>query len=252
MQLLRGAAGPSDDPALDVAIAHALLRRASRGESGPVLRVYRPQHRVAAFSRRDTLLPGFPGAVRAVRDAGFAPVIRPQGGRAVAYTEQALVVDHIHPHPGFPTGMDARFATYGALWAEVLGARGVDARVGAVPGEYCPGAFSVNARGQAKLVGTAQRLVRRAWLFSAVAIYDDADVIGQVLTEVYDRLALPFDVASVGAIRKEAPGLSLDALAAAVVHAYGPVSLANLAPDVLEAAKELLPDHGTSSTKCPD
>lgn len=243
MQLLRGAAGPSDDPALDVALAHALLRRASRGESGPVLRVYRPRHRVVAFSRRDTLLPGFPDAARAARDAGFAPVIRPQGGRAVAYTDQAIVVDHIHPHPGFPTGMDARFATYGALWADILGAHGVDARVGAVPGEYCPGAFSVNARGQEKLVGTAQRLVRRAWLFSAVAIYDDADVLGQLLTEVYARLALPFDVASVGAIRKEAPGLSLDDLAAAVVRAYGPMAPGDVGPDLLAAARDLLSDH---------
>jgi hypothetical protein len=48
----------------------------------------------------------------------------------------------------------------------------VDARVDEVPGECCPGAESVNARGQVKLVGTAQRLVRDAWMFSAVVILD--------------------------------------------------------------------------------
>ena len=40
-----------------------------------------------------------------------------------------------------------------------LGRLGVDARVGEVPGEYCPGAFSVNARGRIKLAGVGQRLI---------------------------------------------------------------------------------------------
>ena len=37
---------------------------------------------------------------------------------------------------------------------------GVDARVGEIPGEYCPGAYSVNARGATKLAGIGQRMIR--------------------------------------------------------------------------------------------
>jgi len=37
-----------------------------------------------------------------------------------------------------------------------------------VPGEYCPGEFSINDGHGHKLIGTAQRLVRGAWLFGTV------------------------------------------------------------------------------------
>ena len=39
-----------------------------------------------------------------------------------------------------------RFEEVAGLIADALRALGVDARVGEVPGEYCPGAYSVNAR----------------------------------------------------------------------------------------------------------
>lgn len=221
MELLHGALGSREDQALEVAVALAMVRRVSGGMSGPVVRVYRPHAPVVAFGRRDTLRPGFSEAVKAAREAGFTPVVRSQGGRAVAYTNQSLVVDHVSPHPGLASGMNERFTTYGQLWAEVLARHSVDARVGAVPGEYCPGAYSVNARGQAKLVGTAQRVVRRAWLFSAVAIFDDTDILRPLLTVLYRILDLPFDASSVGSVRAEAPELSLDRLEAAIIAAYG-------------------------------
>ena len=246
MDLLHGALDTDDDQAREIAVGHALLRRISAGGSGPVLRVYRPARSVVAFSRRDSLLPGFDAALRAVRDAGFQPVVRPQGGRAVAYTRQSVVVDHASPDPDFPAGMNERFTTYGQLWADLLRDHGVDARVGAVPGEYCPGAYSVNARGEVKLVGTAQRLVRRAWLFSAVAIYDDADVLRSLLTEVYGHLGLDFDGASVGSISAEAPDLSLDGLENAIIDAYAahfPLTAAELDDEVTEAARALADDH---------
>ena len=244
VELFHGPLGA--DQALEVAVAHALVRRTSRGEAGAVVRVYRPEVPVVAFGRRDTLLPGFSAAVDVVRDAGFVPVVRAPGGRAVAYTEQALIVDHIGPDPGYLTGMDERFTTYAELWAGVLRERGVDARIGAVPGEYCPGAYSVNARGQAKLVGTAQRMMRGGWLFSAVAIYDGGDVLRPLLTEIYRNLQLPFDEDSVGSVREESPGLSLDHLEEAVIAAYDErfgVEPSSLNDEVLAAAHDLIDDH---------
>ncbi|MDR7303815.1 lipoate--protein ligase family protein [Haloactinomyces albus] len=246
MDLHRGALETNTDQALEVAVAHALVRRAGQSESGPVLRVYRPTAPVVAFGRRDTRRPGFDAAVEVVNKAGFTPVLRAPGGRAVAYTEDSLIVDHIDTDPEALSGMDDRFSGYADLWTEVLRAHGVDARTGAVPGEYCPGAYSVNARGHVKLVGTAQRILRRAWLFSAVAIVDGADVLRPLLAEVYDALGLPFDGDSVGSIRTEAPALTLDSLEGAVLDAYDhrfgltPVALDE---NVLTTARELADNH---------
>ncbi|SFS77702.1 Lipoate-protein ligase A [Saccharopolyspora flava] len=231
---------------MEVATAHAMLRRTSAGETGPVLRVYRPDAPVVAFGRRDSLLPGFPDAVAAARDAGFTPVLRAPGGRAVAYTENSLVVDHVAPDPGRLAGLEERFVGYAELWSEVLAAHGVAAQVGAVPGEYCPGAHSVNARGRVKLVGTAQRMVRGAWLFSAVAILDDADALRPLLAEIYRALDLPFDDDSVGSIADESPGTSLAGFEDSVVAAYDArfgLTPAAMPEELLTRAKALAADH---------
>lgn len=246
MDLLRGALGVGEDQALEVATAHAMLRRVSDGEAGPALRVYRPDARVVAFGRRDSLLPGFPDAVAVVRDAGFTPVLRAPGGRAVAYTERSLVVDHAAPDVEGLAAMDQRFVGYAELWSGVLARHGVDARVGAVPGEYCPGAHSVNARSRVKLVGTAQRMIRKAWLFSAVAIFDDAEILRPLLAEVYRALGLPFADDSVGSVAEEVPGLTLDAFERDLVDAYaGRFDLVpgELPEELRTRAKALADDH---------
>ena len=63
--------GFPDDPALDIAVGHALLERAAAGAIGPTLRVYRPGATVA-FGRLDALRPGFGAAVAAARAHGFS------------------------------------------------------------------------------------------------------------------------------------------------------------------------------------
>lgn len=236
-------------PAQQMALTGALLRRVSRGELTDTLRVFRPSQPMVAFGRRDTRLPGFPAAARLCREAGFVPVVRPTGGRAVACTSAALVVDHVAGEPLAPDGMTRRFEEYGALLAGVLAEHGVDARVGEVPGEYCPGAHSVNARGEAKLIGTAQRIVRDAWLFSSVVVYDDAELLRPLLAGVYGALELPFDPASVGAVADES-SLSLDALEAAIGAAYAEhtgLTAADLDDATVAEAETLLADYQVNS-----
>src|SRR3954447_6842052 len=152
VRLLR--TGFPDDPALDVAIGHALLERAARGEVGPTLRVYRPGP-TCAFGRLDTLAPGFGAAVDAARAHGFPPVMRQPGGHAAAYDAGALCLDEVRPEAEALPSLQPRFEAAGALFAAALRSVGVDARVGEVPGEYCPGQWTVSARGRVKLVGTA-------------------------------------------------------------------------------------------------
>jgi lipoate-protein ligase A len=245
MWFLRGPL-PDGEPALELALARAMVMQARLGQLEEALRIYRPASPVVVFGRRDTRLPGFAGAVDAARAAGFEPVVRATGGRAVAYTGAALVVDHVRQEPGSTGGQDVRFAEFGQRFVVRFRGFGVDARLGAVPGEYCPGAHSVNARGVAKLVGTAQRMVPGAWLFSSLIVVGDEDRLRPVLAEVYRCLDQDFDETSVGSLSREVPGLGIDAVEAALVRAYGagtPAIPAQVDSDLLELARSLLPQH---------
>lgn len=245
MRFLRGAL-VDGDPALELALARAMLTEARDGRVQETLRVYRPASRVVVFGRRDTRLPGFPGAVEAARAAGFEPVVRATGGRAVAYTGAALVVDHVRPEVGSIGGQDARFAEFGHRFVELFRGWGIDARLGAVPGEYCPGAHSVNARGTEKLVGTAQRMVPGAWLFSSLLVVGDEERLRPVLAEVYRCLGQDFDASSVGSLSREVAGLDVDTVEAAVVDAYreeGPVVPEPIDSGLLETARSLVDEH---------
>ena len=245
MRFLRGALVGSE-PALELALARAMVMDARVGQVEESLRIYRPAAPVVVFGRRDTRLPGFRSAVDAALAAGFEPAVRATGGRAVAYTSSALVVDHVRHDPGSIGEQDARFDAFGEMFVELFRGFGVDARLGAVPGEYCPGAHSVNARGVEKLVGTAQRMVPGAWLFSSLVVVGDEDRLRPVLAEVYRRLGQDFDESSVGSLSREVPGLDVDAVEAALVDAYAagrPSTPVPIPVDLLETARGLVAQH---------
>lgn len=215
VDLVEGSAG--GEPALDVALPHALLDLLAAGRRRPVLRCYRPSATVA-FGRRDTFLPGFAAAVAATRRHGFTPVIRGAGGRAAAYDDGSLIFDEVMPADG--SQIRERFAEDAGRQARALQSLGVDARVGEVTGEYCPGEFSVNARGRVKLIGAAERIVRGAWLHSSVVVVEGADRLRSVLADVYAALGLDWDPASVGAVGQEAPGVGLEQVRHALLSEY--------------------------------
>ncbi|GAA2712192.1 lipoate--protein ligase family protein [Actinoplanes palleronii] len=205
-------------PAGDVALGPQLLRT-GRGDERDILRIYSPAP-TAAFSRRDTLRPGYERATAAVRRHGFVPVVRPQGGSLAAYHRGSVVVDHVHRAALESPDPVERFQRFAALHTAMLVSLGVDARIGPVPGEYCPGEYSVNAGG-AKIVGSAQRVTRDGWLFSTVIQVSGAAVLREVLTAAYAELGYPFDPATVGAAEDTVPALTPAAVTAAVRAAYG-------------------------------
>ena len=222
MQLVR--AGFPDDPALDVAVGHALLERAARGEMGPTLRVYRPGP-TCALGRLDTLSPGFGAAVAAARAHGFEPVLRQPGGRAAAYDSGALCLDQVRPEAEAIPALQARFEEAGALFASALRAVGVDARVGEVPGEYCPGAYSVNARGAVKLSGIGQRMIRGGAHMGGVVVASGGAEVARALVPVYEALELEWDPATSGDVSAELghpvdPGEIEEALIAELARSY--------------------------------
>ena len=232
-------------PALEVAVSHALVERVNEGALGPVLRLYRPAPTLA-FGRLDVLRPGFAAAAAAAREHGFEPVVRAPGGHAVAYHEGCLGIDELLPEADPIAGMQERFARSGAVLADALLGLGVDARVGRVPGEFCPGEFTVNARGAVKLVGTAQRVVRRASLLAASVAVHGADALRDVLADVYRALELDWDPATAGGVADEVAGVTVDDVERAVLDAYASrweLVEAALDAGTLERARRLLARH---------
>ena len=238
--------GPAGtDEATELAVAPAMLRRAADGELSEAIHIYSLTTPAVVFGRRDTRLPGFRTAVAAARAAGFDVAVRASGGRAVAYTQNTLVIDHVRHDPDSVGRLQERFVTCGQALADAFTALGIDARMGEVPGEYCPGAHSVNARGVVKLVGTAQRIVKNAWLFSSVVVVDDRLMLQDVLGRVYAAMGLPFDAASVGAVREENPQLTRAEVRNAVAGVWGLDEIAPtpVAGDTLGLARRLVADH---------
>jgi lipoate-protein ligase A len=245
VRLFSGALDNGDE-AMELAVAHALVRQASSGEVTEALRIYRPAAPVLVFGRRDTHHAGFGAAVRTARTAGFVPLVRAVGGRPVAYTTEALVIDHVKHEGRAPEGLESRFKDFGEMYADVLRGLGVDAQVGAVPGEYCPGAHSVNARGVVKLVGTGQRVVRNGWLFSALIVVGDDPLLRPLLTDIYRLLELPFDAASVGSLSTEVPGLNASTVEHEILAAYAaaePLAPSTLDEPTMVLATSLASDH---------
>jgi octanoyl-[GcvH]:protein N-octanoyltransferase len=206
----------SGRPGLDTAISHAVLRRVAAGELGATLRL-RVAEPVLAFGKQDANSPGFPQAVAAARAAGFAPVLRLAGGRAAVFHEGTLAFAHATPEERPTRGTRRRFEATGEWLVAALVGLGVDARVGEVPGEYCPGAFSVNARGLTKLAGVGQRLISGAAHLGGVVVVRDSARVRDVLIPVYDALGLEWDPETTGSVEDEATGITLEQVIDAVV-----------------------------------
>lgn len=206
------------DPALDTAVSRALLEEVARGGRPESLRLYRPDD-VLAFSGLDAASPGFAAAVAAARAAGFAPALRLAGGRAALFHSETLAFAWAIPQGELRDGIGERFELLAALVAEALRGLGVDARVGEVPGEYCPGAHSVNAGGRRKLMGVGQRVIRGAAHVGGVIVVRDGARLREGLGPVYEALGLPFDPAAAGAIEDEIGAVSCEQVAEALLAA---------------------------------
>jgi octanoyl-[GcvH]:protein N-octanoyltransferase len=234
-----------DDPALDLAVSQALLERVAAGELPETLRLARPGAMVA-FAKRDAVAPGYAPAVQAARRTGFEPVLRMAGGRAAAFHEGTLVTAHAAPDPDPQPGIHERFRAAAGLVARALRRLGVDARVGEVAGEYCPGRYSVNAGGERKLAGFGQRLVKGGSHTGAVVVCTGADRVRDVLLPVYEALGLDWDPATAGAVADEDAGAGLQEVTAAIEAEYAEhfeVVQAELDAETLDLARRLAPAH---------
>jgi len=207
-------------PAFDTAFSRALLDLAASGDAPETLRVYRPDD-VVAFSGVDAASEGFAAAAAAARAAGFEAALRLAGGRAAVFHRDTLAFAWTIPAPDARDGIHARFAEVAAVVAAALRRLGVDARVGEVRGEYCPGEHSVNARGARKLMGVGQRVIRGAAHVGGVVVVDGAARVRDALEPVYAALDFAWRPETTGSVADEIGSTPLDAVADAIVAELG-------------------------------
>jgi octanoyl-[GcvH]:protein N-octanoyltransferase len=118
-----------------------------------------------------------------------------------------------------------------------------------VPGEYCPGGYSVNARAAVKLAGIGQRIIAGASHLGGVIVVGDASRVRDVLVPVYEALGLAWDPSTAGAVEDELDGaasLSWTAVRDALLAEYGreyELVEAELDPETIALARRLAAEH---------
>lgn len=230
---------------LDTAISRATLLDVSEGHRTETLRIHRP-NRIVAFGRQDVLSNEYPAAVAASRKAGFAPIERLAGGRAAVFHEQTIAFAWTIPSEDPKTSITFRFEEISTMIAGALRSLGVDAGVGEVPGEYCPGAYSVHARGAVKLMGVGQRLTKRAAHVGGVIVVDNGHLVTQAIDPVYEALGLAWNPATSGSVVSESRTASWDTTVAALLDQFSKsyeLETSVIDDDLLQRAHALAPDH---------
>lgn len=243
LRLLRR--GFPDRPAYGTAVSEAILRRVAAGELPDTLRLHRPA-RELAFSKQDRAAPGFERAIAEARRSGFEPVVRLAGGRAAAFHEGSLAIAWASAQERPVEGTRERFELVAGIVVGALTRLGVDARIGEVPGEYCPGAWSVNAGGEIKLAGLGQRMISGGAHVGGVLVVTDSALLRRALEPAYDALGLEWRPATAGAVEDAAPNVGLDeAEEALLAEISGSFELVeeDLDPETLALAAELEQRH---------
>jgi octanoyl-[GcvH]:protein N-octanoyltransferase len=237
--------GCPQNAAFGTALSNAILQRVAAGELPETGRLGRPG-RIVTFGRRDAVSPGYAEAVAAARSGGYEVVQRLAGGRAAAYNGQALNLSRAHRDPSPAGATRARFDEMAELVRDALESLGVDARIGEVPGEYCPGAYSVNARGRVKLAGIGQRLIKGGAHVGCVIVAGASAELRAALIPVYDALGIEWDPKTAGSVEDEAPGVTVadaeEALLAALRDHFELVG-AGLDEETTALAARLQPRH---------
>jgi lipoate-protein ligase A len=237
-----------DEPAFDTAISRAILERVAGGQLAETMRIARPGAMVA-FGKQDVHEPGYREAARAAREQGFEAVVRLAGGRAAVFHEDTValawaVADRealAHTHQRFREVADALAAALARL--------GVDARVGEVAREYCPGAYSVNARGRVKLAGVGQRVIAGGGHVGGVIVAAGEERIRDVLVPIYAALGLDWDPATAGSVAGELGGASFEVVRDAIVDELASryeIEEASLDDETLALARALEPEHAAT------
>ena len=238
------------EPLLDTAVSHAMLRRVASGAVSESLRLYVPDDALL-FSSLDARRPGYAEAVAFAEGAGFPAVIRLAGGQAAAFLEESIAFAWAIPDADARLHIHGHFEQLSTWIAESLRQLGLDARVGPVEGEYCPGEFSVNLEGRVKVMGVGQRVIRGGAHMGGVLTLGGSDRLRAVLGPVYERLGFGFQPETAGGIQDFDPGLGVEDVLGSMLRmlaARGYVlDAVNFDAAIREEAEALRPIHASEN-----
>jgi octanoyl-[GcvH]:protein N-octanoyltransferase len=191
-----------------------------------------PSTRHVGVTNRDTFRPGFADAVRASREEGYPVLVRSSGGGATAAHYGTFGFSIIRPATDSEPRRTVR-DRYDEAAALVLGALsrlGVQAEIGEVQDEFCPGDHSIRVgawEDGAKVVGIAQRVTRRATSVGGIVLVEGEEDLARVLARVYAAMRLSFRPESVGSLHRAGSRAGveevIDAFAAQAALRYGAV-----------------------------
>lgn len=190
--------------------------------------------------------PGYRAAVTASSTRGYLPVERLAGGRAAIFHEDTIAFSWASPSDEPKAGITRRFETLCTIMVDAFAGLGLDARIGEIEGEYCPGRYSINIAGRRKILGVGQRLIRGAAHVGGVIVVDGRDRVNDILDPVYRALALEWSPDATGDIAEYAPDATWHAVADAITDEFG--RRFDIVPEAIpaatvEAARALAPEH---------
>jgi octanoyl-[GcvH]:protein N-octanoyltransferase len=229
---------------LDTAVSRAILQRVSDGDLPETLQIGRP-HRTVAFGKHDSLTDGFDNAIGIAHDLGFDTTIRIAGGRAVVFHRQTIRFAWTTPSTDPVASMHDRFRTVAERVVASLAAHGVSAVIGEVPGEYCPGRYSVHVEHTGKVMGCGQRLARNAAQVGGMIVVKGASIVNEVLVPVYAVLGLDMDPWMTGAIADVAD-VDIDGLSSEFALQFsggGKPQWVDVDAETMTLAHRLQPEH---------
>ncbi|HKK51978.1 MAG TPA: lipoate--protein ligase family protein [Myxococcota bacterium] len=238
-------------PIFDTAISHAMLRRVASGAAPESLRLYDPDDAVL-FSSLDARRPGFDRARERAAQAGFDEVIRLAGGHAAVFLRQSMAFAWAIPDPEANLHIRPRFERLASLVVRALRRLGLDARMGELPGEYCPGEYSVNLGGRLKVMGVGQRVIRGGAHVGGVLTVGQTAELRAVLIPVYEALGLELRPEAAGGLADVEPGLTVEDVISSFLEALAEegceVETTGLDSSTRRAAEALVPLHAPAQS----
>lgn len=211
------------------------------------MRLWRPLRPALSAGRLDARHPRLPEVLTLARESAVQPVRRLAGGHAATLDSGCLCLGWAQPQPRLEQSA-ARYELIAQAIADALTALGVFNSLGESPGEWCPGAWSVQGP-SGKLAGLAQRVTSQAAWCEALIVIRATPGLRVLARQVHDVLDLDWSDSAQG----ELAGLLLgtadphgdlaDVLTASLAERFGPVQRRPLPADVHNGAVALLTEH---------